>query len=103
MTHGNDSQRDPPSPHYYNTELPPCGRGYPVRAQCTPFWAITQLSHPKRMLTEKALDSNIGTKKTATKWVSHQSLVVLSCSVNDILIVHSKMVDVEHIDIHLQS
>ena len=25
---------------------------------------------------KKALDSNIGTKKTAGKWVSHQSLVV---------------------------
>ena len=53
-------------------------RGFPcdlvgAGARCAPFWAITA---PKRTLGEKALDSNVGTKKTPGKWVSHRSLVV---------------------------
>ena len=71
-----------------------CGRGCTVRSQCAGFWGITP---PKTVPHRKALDSNIGTKKTAGKWVSHQS----ELNRDDIWIVHNKMIDVQHIDIHL--
>ena len=69
-----------PSPST-TTKLPACPQCPTLGTirPTAPVGAGTLLGNPAPPQTdphEKALDSNVGTKKTAGKWTSHQSLVV---------------------------